>query len=221
MAYPFAHRRATAAPARETPCKHRASPVARVAPCNHLYIHVIYICYQPPPRFVMEDFEVAPPESFSPAIALERMLRLLLALFEDVAEHRHVLFIPSQNASASPLEEAFASALPVARDDIHTLISDLRTVDFTLEEKLHLRLEGAMLRFRMLAIQRALEEAGGGEGDARHRDPAHYKRSLEVLLDLMDEPLGCLVQVLDGPRGPVEFKSTLKALLQLKSATAT
>lgn len=172
----------------------------------------------------MEDFDVAPLESFTPAAALERMLRLLMTLFEDVCAHKRELLVPDlQDTFSHPLEEACMQALVVAREDTCELIRNLQTVDFTLTEKEHLRLSGPVLRLKMMAIKTALDEANDVHplhGHAARRGWALYRRAVEILFALMDAPLVTLVRVVDGPRGAIEFKQTLEGLLRLKSGPA-
>lgn len=172
----------------------------------------------------MEDFEVAPLETFAPRVALERMLALLLALFEDVSDHKRTLLVNADlDAVSYHLEEAYLPALAVVRDDIGELTNRLQTVDFSLDEKEYLRMCGPMLRFNMMAIKAALAEARGVHpvhGFSERRGWALYKRALTDLFDLMDEPLRTVTRATDGPRGPIMFKTSLKALLDLKSAAS-
>lgn len=172
----------------------------------------------------MEDFDVAPLEAFEPRIALERMFALLLVLFEDVSDHKRALLVNADRDAVSyHLEEAYLPALAVVREDIRELTNRLQTVDFSLDEKEHLRMCGPMLRFNMMAIKAALAEARGVHpvnGYSERRGWALYKRALTGLFDLMDEPLRTVTRATDGPRGPIMFKASLRALLDLKS-TAT
>lgn len=172
----------------------------------------------------MEDFDVAPLEGFMPSIALERMLRLLMAVFEDITLHkRELLLAAPQDALSYHLEEACMQALVIAHEDTLELIRNLQTVDFTLAEKEHLRLSGPVLRLKMLAIKSTLQEANNVHpvrGQAPQRGWALYRRALLSLFILSDAPLVCLTRVVDGPRGTIEFKQTLEGLLHLKSGPA-
>lgn len=169
----------------------------------------------------MDDFDVAPRESFVPGVALERMLRLLLSLFEEVAVHKRELILPaSLEAISYPLEEAFMQALDTARGDTEQLIRSLQTVDFTLAEKEHLRLSGPILRLKMMAIKASLLEAQGVHplhGHAEQRGWTLYRRSLVSLFKMIDSPLDTLTRVVDGPRGAIALKNTVEGLLYLKS----
>jgi len=172
----------------------------------------------------MEDFDVAPLESFEPDVALEQILRLLLGLFEDITAHKgELLSAQPQEALAHAFDEACTQALAVAREDIHELIRNLQTVDFTLAEKEHLRLSGPVLRLKMLAIKSALNEANDTHplhGHSTRRSWGLYRHAVQTLFVLIDGPLATLVKVVDGPRGAIEFKQTLEGLLRLKSPPA-
>lgn len=174
-----------------------------------------------PPWCRMVDFDVAPLEGFVPSVALERMLRLLLSLFEEVSVHKKELILPaSQEAFSYHLEEAFMNALEIARADTEELIRNLQTVDFTLSEKEYLRLSGPMLRLKMMAIKAAVVEANGVHplhGDAPQRGWALYRRSLVSLFKMIDSPLDTLTRVVDGPRGAIALKNSVEGLLYLKS----
>ncbi|WP_312125578.1 hypothetical protein [Brevundimonas sp.] len=169
----------------------------------------------------MDDFEVASLENFAPREALERMLVLLLALFDDISDHKRSLLVNADlDAIYYHLEEAYPPALALAREDIRALINTLQTVDFSLEEKEHLRMNGPMLRLNMMAIKAAFAEARGVHpvsGYSDRRGWALYNRALTNLFDLMDEPLRTLTHTTDGPHGALMFKATLRALLNQKS----
>lgn len=169
----------------------------------------------------MDDFDVAPFESFVPSVALERMLRLLLSLFEEVSVHKRELILPaSQETLSYPLEEAFMLALEVACADTEQMIRNLQTVDLTIREKEHLRLSGPILRLKMLAIKAALHEAQDVHplhGHAAQRGWALYRRSLVCLFRMIGAPLDTLSRVVDGPYGAMGLKSSIEGLLYLKS----
>jgi len=172
----------------------------------------------------MEEFDVSPLESFIPAVALERMLRLLLSLFDVINDHRReMLLSASQDAVTYHLDETYLAALQIARDDTRDLIRLLQTVDFSITEKEHLRLNGPMLRFKMMAIKMAIQEANGAHpihGHATQRGWALYRRAILTAMKLMQCPLMTLTQVVDGPRGTIEFKQALETLMEYKSGAA-
>ena len=110
--------------------------------------------------------------------------------------------------------------LEIARNDTNELIRSLQTVDFSLTEKEHLRLYGAILRLKMMAIKVALAEANGVHpvhGQAPQRGWALYRRNLMALFRLTDSPLDTVTRLVDGPHGTIAFKNTIKGLLYLKS----
>ncbi|WP_242912639.1 hypothetical protein [Brevundimonas pishanensis] len=169
----------------------------------------------------MDEFDVAPAEGFSPTQALERMLRLMLVLFEEVQEYRRDLILSEgPDVLAYHLDESFVAALKIARDDTREMIRRLQAIDFALSEKEDLRLEGPVLRFKMMAIKVALYEANAVHPyrgrDVRRGWPL-YRRALLSVFASMDGPLTALTTVLNGPRGPLDFQQGLVALISLKS----
>lgn len=172
----------------------------------------------------MDEFDVAPTEGFTPTQALERMLRLLLVLFEEVQEYRRDLILSEgPDVLAYHLDEAFVAGLKVARDDTREMIRRLQKIDFSLSDKEDLRLDGPILRFKMMAIKAALYEANAVHPfrgrDVRRGWPL-YRRALLSVFTSMDGPLTALTAVLDGPRGPLDFQQGLASLIMLKSGPA-
>ena len=173
----------------------------------------------------MDEFDVAPSEGFNPATALERMLRLLLVIFEEVQEHRRNLVLSDgPDVLDYHLDEAFIAAIRIARDDTRELIRRLQTVDFSLEGRDDLRLNGEMLRFKMMTIKIALYDASTVhpfKGRAVRRGWPLYRRALIALLHAMDGPLSALTDELKGPRGALEFKQGIEAMIMLNSGPTT
>ncbi|WP_292050756.1 MULTISPECIES: hypothetical protein [unclassified Brevundimonas] len=172
----------------------------------------------------MDEFDVAPAEGFAPTQALERMLRLLLVLFDEVQEYRRDLILnDSPDVLAYHLDEAFVAGLKQARDDTREMIRRLQQVDFSLAENDDLGLSGPILRFKMMAIKVALYEANAVHPyrgrDVRRGWPL-YRRDLLSIFTSIDGPMSALTQVLEGPRGPLDFQRGLASLICLKSGPA-
>lgn len=172
----------------------------------------------------MDEFDVAPAEGFTAVQALERMLRLLLTLFDEVQEYRRDLILnEGPDVLAYHLDEAFVAGLKAARDDTREMIRRLQQVDFSLDGHADLGLENAILRFKMMAIKVALYEANAVHPyrgrDVRRGWPL-YRRAMLSILNSVDGPLAALTRVLDGPRGPLDFQRGLASLIWLKSGPA-
>lgn len=173
----------------------------------------------------METFDVAPIDGFNPTLALERMLKLLLTLFDEVTANKsHLLISADHDAISNDLGEAYQQALVIARDDTHDLLRLLQTVDFSLSEKEYLRLSGPSLRFKMMAIKMALGEANAvhpERGLSARRGWALYRRALITVFEVMDTPLWTLSLMVDGPRGAIAFKQDIQALMAVRSGSAS
>lgn len=172
----------------------------------------------------MDEFDVAPAEAFSPTQALERLLRLLLVLFDEVQEYRRDLILTlGPDVLVYHLDEAFTASARVARDDTREMIRHLQKVDFTLGQYEDLKLDPVILRFKMMAIKVALYEANAVHPyrgrDVRRGWPL-YRRALLSIVGSVEGPLAAATTALDGPRGPLDFLQGLASLMALKSGPA-
>ncbi|WP_297799782.1 hypothetical protein [uncultured Brevundimonas sp.] len=172
----------------------------------------------------MDEFDVTPAEGFSATVAFERMLRLLLVLFDEVQEYRRDLILSDgPDVLDYHLDEAFVAGLRVARDDTKELIRQLQLVDFSLSSSAAKVIDPAVLRFKMMAIKTALYSANSVHpyrGRAIRRGWPLYRRALLSLFKVMDGPLAAAIAATNGPSNPLEFKQGIEALILLNSGTS-
>jgi hypothetical protein len=167
----------------------------------------------------MDEFEVAPPESFDSRQALTRMLALLRHLIDMIAEFRETLILTSGGDPADPvLDEAFLAARSLALEDIDALTALVGDADFAAPAMVEHRLQGEALRFKMLAIlaaYRLVVAAQPSRNPGMSRGWSLYRRALRGTLAAIDGPLESLTAALGARQGLVEFKKALEVLLDL------
>ena len=168
----------------------------------------------------MAEFAVPDLDSFEPADAIIRMLKLLDALFDEIAQDRRLLFPPQFEGAA------FSDARGQARQQIYELIEAVRLFTRIASNEPRLRdygLTDQALRFKLQVIEFTNNQIPRARQDTLRRitngrTPGRwnlYGRAMRGTLAAIDGPLESLTKMLGIGEGVVEFKKGLEVLLNL------